>query len=85
MLGRGVVGVLQPPQSGAMASQVGLPDHGGGGENGEKEQERQWRQDERGQRRALEETEVGGCGDGHGLGLGLGLGLAYIISLGPDL
>ena len=60
MLGRGVVGVLQPPQSGAMASQVGLPDHGGGGENGEEEQEEQWRQDERGQkRRALEETEVG--------------------------
>ena len=43
-----------------MASQVGLPDHGGGGENGEEEQEEQWRQDERGQkRRALEETEVG--------------------------
>ena len=63
-----------------MASQVGLPDHGGGGENGEEEQEEQWRQDERGQkRRALEETEVGGCGDG------LGLGLAYIMSLGPDL
>ena len=62
-----------------MASQVGLPDHGGGGEGGEEKQEDQWPQNERGQRRALEETEVGGCGDG------LGLGLAYIMPLGLGL